>query len=353
MTPPMAPRSSNRVAIYHANHDIRLRTQPTPAIGPGEVLLEVHASGICGSDLMEWYRRPRAPTVLGHEVAGMVAAVGDGVQQVQPGDRIVATHHVPCLACRYCLRGHETACEMLRSTSFDPGGFAEYIRLPAVNVERGVLKLPSHVSDDAGSMVEPLGCALRAQRKIALQAGESVLVVGAGVSGSLHLLAAKAKGAGPVFVTDSQPQRCRSAQRLGADRVLDASDDVAKRVRAELGRGVDHVIVCAAAAPAIAVGLAAVDQGGTVCMFAPLGPEECYPLPFNRVFWQSDVTLTSSYGSAPRDLEQALRLIADGRCELDRLVTHRLPLGQTQQGFEIMLRGGDALKVIVDPRLDA
>ncbi|MBI2403445.1 MAG: alcohol dehydrogenase catalytic domain-containing protein [Gemmatimonadetes bacterium] len=349
----MAPRSSNRVAIYHTNHDIRLRTQPTPAIGPGEVLLEVHASGICGSDLMEWYRRPRAPTVLGHEVAGVVVAVGDGVQQLQPGDRIVATHHVPCLACRYCLRGHETACETLRSTRFDPGGFAEYIRIPSVNVERGVLKLPPQVSDDAGSMVEPLGCVLRAQRKIGLRAGESVLLVGAGVSGSMNLLAAKAKGAAPVFVTDIQPERRRSAERLGADRVLDPADDVGGRIRAELGRGADHVIVCAGAASAIATGLAAVDQGGTVCLFAPLEPEERYPLPFNRVFWQSDITLTSSYGSAPRDLQEALGLIAGDRCDLDRLVTHRLPLSQIQTGFEIMLKGGDSLKVIIDPRLDA
>lgn len=348
----MAPRSSNRVAVYHSNHDIRLRSQPTPAIGPGELLLEVHASGICGTDLMEWYRRPRAPTVLGHEVAGAVVAVGEGVRQVRPGDRIVATHHVPCLACRYCLRGHETACEMLRSTSFDPGGFAEYIRIPPVNVERGVLRLPPQVSDDAGSMVEPLGCVLRAQRKIGLRTGESVLLVGAGVSGSLHLLAAKAKGATPVFVTDIQPERRRFAEQLGADRVLDPAGDVPGRIRAELGRGADQVIISAGAAPAITIGLAAVDLGGTVCLFAPLGPDERYPLPFNQVFWQGDITLTSSYGSAPRDLEEALGLIAGGRCDLDRLVTHRLPLSQIQRGFEIMLKGGDSLKVIIDPRLD-
>lgn len=349
----MAPRSTNRVAVYRSNRDIRVETQPTPAIGPGELLLGVHASGICGSDLMEWYRRPRAPAVLGHEVAGHVVAVAQGADGFAAGDRVIATHHVPCGVCRYCERGRETVCDMLRRTEFDPGGFAEYIRLPAENVKRGVLKLPSHVSDDAGSMVEPLGCVLRAQRKAGVSEGESVLVIGAGVSGSLHVLAAKTKGASPVFVTDVQSERRNFAARLGADHVLDAAGDVAQQIRADLGRGVDHAIVCTGAPAAIGTALAAVDRGGTVCFFAPMGPGECYSLPFNGVFWQRDVTLTSSYGSSPRDLEEALELIASGRTNVDQLVTHRLPLNEIRTGFEMMLQGGNCLKIIVDPRLDA
>ncbi len=349
----MAPRDGNRVAVYYSNHDLRLETRATPALGAGEVLLAVHASGICGSDLMEWYRRPRAPIVLGHEVAGSVAAVGDGVAEFTPGDRIVATHHVPCLSCRYCTRGHETACEMLRTTGFDPGGFADYIRIPAVNVQRGVLKVPAQVSDDAASMVEPLGCAVRAQRKMGVRAGDSVVILGAGVSGTLHLLAAHALGAGPVFVADIQPERRRLAARFGAEHVLDPAGDLGSAVREVLGRGADHVIVCAGQAAAVSAGLAAVNRGGTVCMFAPLQPQESYSLPFNEVFWQHDVTLTSSYGSAPRDLHAALELIAGGRCDVERLVTHRLPLGRIQEGFALMLGGRDSLKVIVDPRLDA
>ncbi len=348
----MAARTVNRVAVYYANHDIRLETRPTPEIGPGEVLLAVHASGICGSDLMEWYRRPRAPVVLGHEVAGRVVAAGAGVAAIAVGDRIVATHHVPCLACRYCLRGHETACEMLKQSGFDPGGFADYIRLPAPNVERGVLALPSQVSDEAGSMVEPLGCVLRAQRKAGLGPGDSVLIVGAGVSGSLHLLAARARGAGPVFVTDVRAARRDLAARLGADLVLDPAGDVAGRIRAELGRGVDCAIVCAASAAAGDTALAAADRGATVCFFAPLGPDQRYPLPFNRVFWQSDITLISSYGSAPQDLREALEAIAGRRVDVESLITHRLPLGQVQTGFHLMVEGRDALKVIIDPRLD-
>jgi L-iditol 2-dehydrogenase len=201
-------------------------------------------------------------------------------------------------------------------------------------------------------MVEPLGCVLRAQRKAGLGPGESVLIVGAGVSGSLHLLAARARGAGPVFVTDVRAERRALAASLGADTVWDPAEDVAARIRGELGRGVDCAIVCASSAAAVATAIAAADRGATVCFFAPLGPDERYPLPFNRVFWQSDVTLISSYGSAPRDLREALEAIAGGRVHVESLITHRLPLAQVQAGFRLMLEGREALKVIVDPRLD-
>ncbi|MBI4513105.1 MAG: alcohol dehydrogenase catalytic domain-containing protein [Gemmatimonadetes bacterium] len=343
----------NRVAVYHSNRDIRIGACPVPPLGPGELLLRVHASGICGSDLMEWYRRPKAPTVLGHEVAGQVVAAGDGVRGFQVGDRVVATHHVPCLACRYCLSGRETSCDTLRQTNFDPGGFAEWVRVPAVNVERGTLKLPDHVSDDAGSLVEPLGCALRAQRKAGLGRGESLLIIGGGVSGSLHLLAAKARGVGPIFVSDIQPVRRAVAANLGADRAYDAGAGVPEETRRELGHGVDCVIVCTGARDAIALAVEAVDRGGKVIFFAPMGPDETYPLPFNRVFWRDQVTLCSSYGAAPIDLEQALDLIAGGVVDVTRLVTHRLPLGEIQRGFEMMLQAKGSLKIIIDPRLDA
>jgi L-iditol 2-dehydrogenase len=341
----------NRVAVYYSNHDIRVETRALAPPGFGELVFEVNASGICGSDIMEWYRRPSAPVVLGHEVAGRVVAVGDGVERFHPGDRIVATHHVPCLACRYCRSGRETACELLRTTRFDPGGFAAFVRVPPVNVAHGVLPLPPQVSDEAGSMVEPLACVVRGQRKAGVAPGDAVLVIGAGVSGCLHLLAARAYGAEPVFAADPQPERRRMASELGATRVFDAGQPVAAAVRRELGRGVDRVIVCTGAREAIAQALAAVDRGGTVLFFAPMGSEDALSLPFNQVFWQHEATLASSYGAAPRDLAEALDLIATGRAAVDRLVTHRLPLEQIQRGFTLMLEARDSLKIVIDPRL--
>ncbi len=348
----MALPTHNRVAVYYTNRDLRLENRPIPAPGRGEILVAVHASGICGSDLLEWYRRPKAPAVLGHEVAGRVVAVGDDVDRYRTNGRVVVTHHVPCLDCRYCRSGRETMCDMLRKTNFDPGGFAAYIRVPAPNVQRGALTIPDHVSDDAASFVEPLGCVLRGQRKAGISEGDTILILGAGVSGILHMLAARARNARKIFVSDIQPARRRLAEDLGADRVLDAGDAVPQLIRRDLGHGADCVIVCTGARGAVDQALAAADRGGTVLFFAPMGPDQTLPLPFDTVFWRNDVTLTSSYGAAPRDLEAALSLIASGQTGVERLVTHRLPLEEIQRGFDMALDGRESLKIIVDPRID-
>ncbi|UCG81599.1 MAG: alcohol dehydrogenase catalytic domain-containing protein, partial [Desulfobacterales bacterium] len=157
-----------RVAMYYNNKDIRIEEMSVPSIGPGEVLVRIEASGICGSDVMEWYRIKRAPLVLGHEIAGEVVEVGEGVDRYKKGDRVVASHHVPCNTCRYCLSGHHTVCDTLRGTSFDPGGFAEYVRLPAINVDRGVYHVPNEVSFEEATFTEPLACVLRGQRILGL-----------------------------------------------------------------------------------------------------------------------------------------------------------------------------------------
>jgi len=151
-----------RVAKWYNNQDVRVEEMPTPEIGLGELLVRIIASGICGSDVMEWYRLDRAPLVLGHEIAGEVVGVGEGVEPYKVGDRVAVAHHVPCNTCHYCLSGNSTVCDTLRRTNFDPGGFAEYVRLPAINVDRGVFLLPDEVSYEEATFVEPLACVLRA-----------------------------------------------------------------------------------------------------------------------------------------------------------------------------------------------
>src|SRR4030043_53159 len=211
-----------RVAMYYSNRDVRLEEMPAPQIGPGEVLMRVEASGICGSDLLEWYRLHKAPLALGHEVAGVIAAVGKGVKHHKVGDRICAAHHVPCNTCHYCLSGHHTVCDTLRRTNFDPGGFAEYVRLPRINVEQGIFPLPDGVSFEEGTFVEPLAWVLRGQRKAGIKPGQSVLVIGSGISGLLHVQLARALGVGHIIATDINEYRLKTAEKLGADTVFDA-----------------------------------------------------------------------------------------------------------------------------------
>jgi L-iditol 2-dehydrogenase len=233
----LPPHGPMKAALWHSNRDVRIVEMPVPEIGPGEVLMRVRASGLCGSDVMEWYRKPKAPLVLGHEVAGEVAAVGAGVTAFAAGDRIVATHHVPCGGCRYCLAGHESVCDTLRTTRFEPGGFAEYVRLPRMNVEKGTLRLPEEVSFEEGSFVEPLGCVVRGQRLARIEPGRSVLILGSGLTGLLHLMLARARGAGPVVVTDVDPRRLEAARRLGADAALRAAGRCCSSLPSTRGRG--------------------------------------------------------------------------------------------------------------------
>jgi len=338
-----------RAAMYYANNDVRIVEIPVPKIGPGELLVEVRRSGICGSDVMEWYRKPKAPLVLGHEIAARVAEVGAGVQSVREGDRVFVSHHVPCGECRYCKDGHETVCDTLRTTNFDPGGFAEFVRVPKINVRQGVFPLPSEVSDDEAVFIEPLACVVRGQRRAGFKAGHVVLVIGSGVAGLLHILLAKANGASKIIATDVVPFRRAAARRAGAQVVLDGREDVPLKVRhANGGRPADVVITCTGAPAGIVQGIRSVDRGGSVLFFAPTEPTVTVPTPFNDL-WREEVLLTSSYGAAPRDIHEAIDLLRARRIDVGPLITHRLPLEKAAEGFALVASPEKSLKVILAP----
>ena len=340
-----------RVAMYYNNSDVRLEEMPVPEIGPGELLLKVEASGLCGSDVMEWYRIQRAPMVLGHEVSGEVVQVGAGVEQYKEGDRLVVTHHVPCNACHWCLSGRHTDCDTLHTTSFDPGGFAEYLRIPQINVNRGVFPIPVHVGYDEASITEPLACVYRGQRRANLQPGQNVLVLGSGLAGLIHINLARALGAGRIIATDMVDYRLDAARKLGADVTFSAMEDVPARLReANNGRLADLVIVCTGALPALHQALESVERGGTVLFFAPTAPGVSLPVPINDVFFRNDVTLTTTYAGAPADLATAMDMIASGRVQVGEMISHRLGLAEAGLGFKLTADAGDSLKVIIQPQ---
>ncbi|HIM79814.1 MAG TPA: alcohol dehydrogenase [Dehalococcoidia bacterium] len=340
-----------RVAMYYNNHDVRLEEMPVPEIGPGELLLKVEASGLCGSDVMEWYRIQRAPMVLGHEVSGEVVQVGAGVDRYKEGDRMVVTHHVPCNACHWCLNNRHTACDTLHQTNFDPGGFSEYLRIPQINVDRGVFPIPGHVSYEEASITEPLACVYRGQKRANLQPGQNVLVLGSGLAGLLHINLARALGAGRIIATDMVDYRLQAARRLGADTAFSATEDVPSRLReANDGRLAELVIVCTGALPALNQALRSVERGGTVLFFAPTEPGVSLPVEINDVFFRNDVTLTTTYAGAPADLATALEMIGSGRVQVGDMISHRLGLAEAGLGFRLTAEAGDSLKVIIQPQ---
>ena len=340
-----------RVAMYYNNQDVRLEEMPVPDIGPDELLVRVEASGLCGSDVMEWYRIQRAPTVLGHEVAGVVARVGSNVERYREGDPVVVTHHVPCNACRYCLSGRHTVCDTLRLTNFDPGGFSEFLRVPEINVDRGLVRIPAGVGFVEASFTEPLACVYRGQRRANLQPGQSVLVLGSGLAGLLHVNLARALGAGRIIATDMVEYRMAAARRLGADVAFSATEDVPARLReSNDGRLADVVIVSTGAPAALEQALNSVERGGTVLFFAPTEPGVSVSVPINDVFFRNDATLTTTYAGAPADLATAMEMIAAGRVQVGDMITHRLGLDQAGLGFQLTAQASESLKVVLEPQ---
>ncbi|HEY7165624.1 MAG TPA: zinc-dependent dehydrogenase [Candidatus Binatia bacterium] len=338
-----------RVAMYYNNRDVRLQHVAVPKIGPGELLVRVRASGICGSDLMEWYRVKKAPLVLGHEIAGEVLEAGEGVNGFRIGDRVFASHHVPCGRCRYCIAGHQSVCDMLRTTHFDPGGFAEYVRVPPVNVELGTLRLPESMTFDEGSFIEPLACVVRAQRFARVSPGQTILVIGSGISGLLHIQLARARQADLIVATDISDFRLAAAKRFGANETLDSSEDVPQRLRdLNGGRPADVVIVCTGAMPAVRQAVKCVDRGGVLLFFAPTAAGVDVPIPLFD-FWRDEISVVTSYAGSGDDLSESLELICTRQVRVAEMISHRLPLDQTGRGFELAAAGQDAIKVIIDP----
>ncbi len=324
-----------KTAVYYNNNDIRIEERPKPEIKYGEILVKVKASGICGTDLMEWYRIKKAPRVLGHEMTGEI--VGSKSHKFKLGQRVFVSHHVPCNECKYCLSGNHTACETLHKGNYDPGGFSEFVRVPEINVEQGTYILPDNVSYDEGTMIEPLACVVRAQRIIGVGEGQTVLVMGSGISGLLNIRLAKLKKA-EVIATDITEYRLKMAKESGADRVFNANE--------ELDIKADRIIMCTGAMPAFEAAFRYIDRKGIIMLFAI--PNKNIPIPVED-FWRNELALVSSYGAAPVDIEESLELIKDGKINVRDLITDRVTLDDIQKGFKIASEAKNSLKVVVVP----
>jgi L-iditol 2-dehydrogenase len=337
------------VAIYHNNKDIRVEEAPKPEIGHDEILLKVMASGICGTDVVEWYRLPKAPRVLGHEATGIVVETGKNVKKYKVGDRVFASHHVPCNICEYCRKDSHTACETLHTTNYFPGGFSQFIRVPKINVETGVYKLDPDMSFEEGTFIEPLGCAVRGQRAVGINEGDTVLIIGSGMAGVLHIQLSKMNGAKKVFASDINPDRLELAKKFGATHIINAKDDLPRELKKlNDGKLVDKVIVCTGAKKAALTALDCVDRGGTILFFAVPDPSVLIPIPITQ-FWRNEITIKTSYGAAPKDLEEALHILEKKRINVGDMITHRLDIRDAAEGFRLVAEAGKSLKVIIEP----
>lgn len=336
-----------KVAKWYNNQDIRIEEVPTPAPGPDEMLVKVISCGICGSDIVEWYRLPRAPLVPGHEIGAEVVEVGQAVKNFIPGDRVFIAPKVPCMQCDYCKNGHHPACTNIKERL--PGGFAEYVLVPNKLIANGVYRLPDSISYDQSTFIEPLACVVRARRLAGVQPRQTVMVFGCGMSGLLHIQLAKAEDC-RVIATDLNVRRLELAAGLNADITIDGAEDVAERLLEANDRKADVVILCTSAMSAVDQAWKCVDKGGVIVFFAVPGPDKQITVPLNY-FWTKEIKILTSYYCGPPDINDAIDLINSETIRVDDMITHRLPLKDIIRGFQLVLDGKESIKVIIQPNL--
>ena len=329
-------------AMYHGAGRIELVDLPRPDAGPGELVVRVRACGLCGSDLLDWYQDPRAPMVMGHEPVGVVADAGDGAR-FAVGSRVFVHHHVPCMDCELCRTGRETLCPTFRATRIDPGGLAEYIRVPAEIAGLDVLALPDSVSDLAATLVEPLGCVVRGQERADLVPGATAVVIGAGAMGLLEIAAARARGVRVVAI-EPRPERRALARRCGAEAPEDIGIDAVQEIVG--GDGAAAVFVTTSAPAAINAAITLAGPGGLVQLFAPPRPGVPVPVDLGAA-WFREVRIASTYSAGPADTRAALALLQDGAVDPDLVISHRIPLAEIDHAFALA-RSPTAMKVVVD-----
>jgi len=337
--------------VYYAPGDVRIEQVPVPQPGPGEMLVRVRACGLCGTDLAKYRLRLAQPgTVLGHEVAGEVVALGASVQRFAIGDRVLVPHHVPCFACVYCRHGSFSMCAEWKKPQIAPGGFSEYMLARAETTARGALKLPDKLGFDQATLAEPLACCLRGLERTGLQPGDSLVVIGAGPAGLLHVQLARLLGVGRIISVDLLDDRLAAAKRFGADIAVNAGkQDVAGVVRHfTSGHGADAVITAVGLPAVVAEAFDLVRPGGKVNVFAECPPDSRIEIDPNLMY-HKEITLLGAYSSSPREVRIALDLIAAGRVDAQGLISRCVPLAELAQAFEAALAARDVLKIIVRP----
>jgi L-iditol 2-dehydrogenase len=330
-----------RAAVHAGPGVIRLVSRPVPVAGPGELLLRVRGCGLCGSDLARLRDTPPGPTVLGHEVVGEVVEVGPEAGDYRPGARVVVAHHVPCSACHYCQRGSPSMCRAFKASNLDPGGFAEYVRVPPENVRHATFRIPEGIPDAVAAFTEPLACCVRAVRRAGVAKGDTVAVAGVGAMGALLVQLARRAGA-TVLGIDPVPERRALAEALGANATEPGRAGAALAALTE-GRGADSVVLTVGVPAVVQEALTWVRDGGTVHLFVGEGEA---PLSIGAIY-RRELTLGATYSSSPADLAEAFALLCAGEVKVDRLASHRLPLERLAEAVELMTERA-ALKVFVE-----
>jgi len=297
-----------KAAKLYDYNDIRIEEMPIPRIGPHEALLKTKVSGICSGDVMPWYIERKAPLVLGHEPSGQIVEVGKNVIRFQAGARVFIHHHAPCCSCRYCQRGDYVHCNSWKQIGIFPGGISEYILVNERNLEIDTHSLSDNLTFEDGTLVEPTACVVKSLKRVSVRKGDTILVLGLGVMGQLHILLSKTYGAGKIIGADQVPFRLEKAREFGADEVIDVSKVSLYRSLQDITDGLmaDVVIVCPNSIEAMKQGISVVGLGGKIMLFTPAKPGEILHIDPNEIYFK-DISIITSYSCGPEDTKEARR----------------------------------------------
>ena len=334
--------------FLEAPHKVTVRDVPMPKLGRGDILIRMEASGICGTDLEKIEGQLGPGGILGHEVSGTIETVADGIVDYEPGDRVVAHHHVPCYQCSECSRGDFTLCNEFKKSNIDPCGFAEYFRVPEGNVARGaVIPLPPELSFEEGAMIEPTACCMRAIRRADVQPTDNILVVGLGPTGLTQIQILRHSTTGKIIGTDIVDARLRLGTKLGADETVNPlTEDVPAQVRKIMNDGVDLAIVSTGNEKALSQAFTSVRKGGRMLLFGAPATGASYQLNVSDLF-SRQITLLSSYSCVEAELEEAIRLVSEKTLDMKSLISDRFRLVDAEKAMEFAKKSKTAIKTVV------
>src|SRR2546427_1071673 len=343
--------STSMLACFlEAPRKVTVKDVPVPRLGPGEILVRMEASGICGTDLEKIEGQLGPGGILGHEVSGTIEKVADDIIDYKPGDRVIAHHHVPRYQCPDCSSGNYTLCNEFKKTNIDPCGFAEYFRVPEYSVARGaVIPLPPELSFEEGAMIEPAACCIRAIRRAHVQEADNVLVVGLGPTGLTQIQLLHHATTGKIIGTDIIDARLRLGKKLGADETINAlTEDVPAHLRKIARDGVDVAIVSTGNEKALNQAFSSVRNGGRILLFGAPSHRASYQLNVSELFTRQ-ITLLSSYSCVEAEMEEAIRLVREERVDLKSLISDHFKLRDGEKALEFAKTSKTAIKTMVVP----
>lgn len=339
-----------KASVCYKKNDLRTEDLPTPEISDNEVLIKMLACGLCGTDIQKIRGDSvTKPTVLGHEVVGQIVKKGKNINNYQLGDRVITAIHVPCFTCHYCNKGHYTICEQFRTNNIDPGGFAEFIRIPELHLKHLTHKVSDNVTDEEATLIEPIACCLHGLKQADIRPDDSVLIMGAGTIGILHAQLAKIKGANKVIVSDMSEYKLQKALKVGSDYAINiAEKDIISEVnQITNGQGVDVIVIAAGVSSLVSDAVNMVRRAGRIIVFSGFDKNKLVTLDASR-FFKDEISIIGTYSVTPYEFPEALDLLEKRKLNTDEMITHVFPLDKLSEAIDLSTDPKQSvLKVII------